>query len=310
VALFPQLVAGPIVRYHQIADQLTGREHTLERFCRGAALFVFGLAKKVLLANPMGALATSAFAAEAPGALGAWFGALAFAFQIYFDFSGYSDMAVGLGRMLGFELPRNFDAPYRAESITDFWRRWHISLSAFLRDYLYIPLGGNRKGPARTLINLALVMLLGGLWHGAAWHFLLWGAFHGALLMGERLAGKRSFVWFAPRPVRTLVTFALVCVGWVLFKADSLGAAGAYLGSMFGLVGAGPGAGLLTAELICLNGLVLMGLCALLSLQPVQAWDLAERLSWPRVAALAGLFWLTACGMFAQSFQPFLYYRF
>lgn len=167
VSLFPQLIAGPIVRYNTIAGQLVQRTHALDKFASGVALFILGFAKKILLANMVGSIADSVFNAQTPYVLDAWFGITAYAFQIYFDFSAYSDMAIGLGRMLGFEFPRNFNAPYLSASITEFWRRWHISLSTFLRDYLYVPLGGNRKGPRRTYLNLAIVMLLGGLWHGA-----------------------------------------------------------------------------------------------------------------------------------------------
>ena len=175
IALFPQSVAGPIIRYNTVAHDLRDREHTTSRFAAGAVLFMLGFAKKVLIANPIGTIADAAFGAQALDAPAAWFGVLAYAFQIYFDFCGYSDMAVGLGRMFGFEFMKNFDSPYRAESITDFWRRWHISLSTFLRDYLYIPLGGNKRGTTRTYVNLALVMLFGGLWHGANWTFIVVG---------------------------------------------------------------------------------------------------------------------------------------
>ena len=174
VALFPDLVAGPIIRYKTLAEQLHEREHTVTRFAAGVAVFLVGFAKKILLANPCGEVADAVFSAAHPGAREAWVGAMAYACQIYYDFCGYSDMAVGLGRMLGFEILRNFDAPYRSGSITEFWRRWHISLSSVLRDYLYISLGGNRKGRGRTYINLAVVMVLGGLWHGAKWNFVLW----------------------------------------------------------------------------------------------------------------------------------------
>ena len=176
ISLFPQLVAGPILRYNTVADQLVSRSAHLGETASGVTLFMLGFAKKILLANPMGRVADAAFDAQSLAAPDAWFGALAYAFQIYFDFSGYSDMAIGFGRMLGFEFQKNFDAPYKAESITDFWRRWHISLSTFLRDYLYIPLGGNRRGPIRTYVNLIVVMLLGGLWHGANWTFVGWEA--------------------------------------------------------------------------------------------------------------------------------------
>ncbi|MFC2173763.1 MBOAT family O-acyltransferase, partial [Acidobacteriota bacterium] len=186
VSMFPQLVAGPIVRFHEVADQLRNRVLSMEKFARGVAFISLGLAKKVILANPCGKIADTVFDAGSAYALDAWYGLTAYAFQIYFDFSGYSDMAIGLGLILGFVFPKNFDSPYKSQSITEFWRRWHISLSTWLRDYLYIPLGGNRKGSSRTYINLALVMLLGGLWHGAAWNFVVWGGIHGTLLAFER----------------------------------------------------------------------------------------------------------------------------
>ena len=175
VSMFPQLVAGPIIRFSEVADQLKQRTHTLEKFVRGIAFFSLGMVKKILLANPCGKCADTVFDAGPINILDAWYGVLAYAFQIYYDFSGYSDMAIGLGLMLGFTFPKNFDSPYKSESITDFWRTWHMSLSSWLRDYLYIPLGGNRQGRSRTYINLSLVMLLGGLWHGASWNFCYMG---------------------------------------------------------------------------------------------------------------------------------------
>ena len=198
-------------------------------------LFILGFAKKILLANPMGHVADAAFDAQSLATPDAWFGALAYAFQIYFDFSGYSDMAVGLGRMIGFEFLKNFDSPYHAESITDFWRRWHISLSTFLRDYLYIPLGGNRKGPRRTYVNLIVVMLLGGLWHGANWTFVAWGAYHGTLLAFERFQGKQSAV---PAVAAACPRRGHVRPRALLLGAVSLGeprtTPSTYLGVMFG----------------------------------------------------------------------------
>ncbi len=311
ISMFPQLVAGPILRYHTVADQLAWREHTVSRFASGTALFILGFAKKVLLANPMGEVADAAFGAAAPVALDAWAGVVAYAFQIYFDFCGYSDMAVGLGRMLGFEFLKNFDAPYRAESITDLWRRWHISLSTFLRDYLYIPLGGNRKGAGRTYVNLAIVMLLGGLWHGAQWTFVAWGAYHGALLAYERWRGKTSLYHRLPRACRIAFTFVLMLFSWVLFRSESLSAAGHYFAAMFGL-GAGGGSGLLVAaELYTPKHLLLMGLCAALVFQPIQAFDWVQRpVSLRRVALLLPLFVLCLAAMATQAFNPFLYFQF
>jgi alginate O-acetyltransferase complex protein AlgI len=310
VALFPQLIAGPIVRYNTVAKQLAERKHKLERFASGAALFMLGFAKKILLANPVGAIADAAFSAEQPGLLVAWIGAAAFAFQIYFDFSGYSDMAIGLGRMFGFEFPKNFDSPYQAESITDFWRRWHISLSTFLRDYLYFPLGGNRRGARRTYFNLATVMLLGGFWHGAYWQFIVWGAFHGSLLIAERLIGKKSYYANLPRLVRIFLTFILVVISWVPFRAETMSGALSHLGAMFGILSASPGAGLLAGQVFSINSLIVMSVCVFFVSFKTQSWDFVQKLSWTRIATLTGLFVLAIGTMFAQAFNPFLYFQF
>jgi alginate O-acetyltransferase complex protein AlgI len=311
VALFPDLVAGPIIRYKTLAGQLAERTHTLSRFSSGALIFMVGFAKKILLANPVGHVADAVFSASNPLPLDAWVGVLAYAFQIYFDFCGYSDMAVGLGRMLGFEFPRNFDAPYRAESITDVWRRWHISLSSVLRDYLYLPLGGNRKGPTRTYFNLAVVMLLGGLWHGAKWNFLMWGAYHGSLLSVERWHGKQSLYALFPRPVRIGFTFLLMLFSWVLFRADNLTAAWHYFGSMFGLMPVADTAPLLGAAIYTPYRLLILVLCAGLVFQPLQAHDWAERpVAWSRVALATPLFILALITMYSQAFNPFLYFQF
>jgi alginate O-acetyltransferase complex protein AlgI len=311
VSLFPQLIAGPIIRYHTVAEQLTGREHTPERFASGVAIFILGLGKKVLLANPMGEMADAAFGAHAPMAMDAWVGVTAYAMQIYFDFCGYSDMAVGLGRMLGFEFIKNFNAPYRADSITELWRRWHISLSTFLRDYLYIPLGGNRKGPARTYLNLAIVMLLGGLWHGARWTFVLWGAYHGLLLAYERWRG-RDRPGILPRAAGVAFTFLLMLCSWVLFRCEDLPSAIAYYGAMFGLAQPAAAAPLLAGELYTPMHLALLGLCLVLVFQPLQAhdWVCRGRQSWLRAAILLPLFVLALAAMFSQAFQPFLYFQF
>ena len=310
VALFPQLIAGPIVRYSTLAEQLSYREHTLERFASGVAIFVVGFGKKILLANPMGAIADLSFATQGPGATAAWYGVVAYAFQIYFDFSGYSDMAIGLGRMLGFEFPKNFDSPYHSHSITEFWRRWHISLSSWLRDYLYIPLGGNRKGPRRTYVNLALVMLLGGLWHGAQWQFVAWGAFHGIFLGAERRAGNTAIYSGLPGPLRLLLTFALVLISWVLFRAENLSAALAYLCAMFGLGAQSPAAALIGPQLYTPANLLLMALTAWVVSRKGQSWDFAAELNGFKVLLVALLFALSLTAMFTQSFNPFLYFQF
>ncbi|MGA2865673.1 MAG: MBOAT family O-acyltransferase [Verrucomicrobiota bacterium] len=311
IALFPDLVAGPIIRYKTLAAQLALREHTIKRFASGICIFILGFAKKILLANPAGGVADAVFNAADPLALDAWVGVLAYAFQIYFDFCGYSDMAVGLGRMLGFEFLKNFDAPYRAESITDVWRRWHISLSSVLRDYLYYPLGGNRKGPNRTYLNLAVVMLLGGLWHGAKWNFVVWGAYHGSLLAYERWRGKQSLYQSLPQPLRIGVTFVLLLFSWVLFRADNLTVALHYYAALFGLSSASHTAPLLAASVYTPYRVAVLAVCSLLVFQPLQAHDWAQRpQTWGRVTVLAPLFAVCLMVMFGQSFNPFLYFQF
>jgi alginate O-acetyltransferase complex protein AlgI len=310
IALFPQSVAGPIIRYNTIAHDLREREHTLHRFASGAVLFMLGFAKKVLIANPIGAVADAAFGAQELDTAAAWFGVLAYAFQIYFDFCGYSDMAVGLGRLFGFEFMKNFDAPYHADSITDFWRRWHISLSSFLRDYLYVPLGGNRRGVARTYVNLAVVMLLGGLWHGANWTFIVWGAYHGMLLIAERWAGRKPAYQRLPRPVRVGLTFVLVLGSWVWFRAESLPAAIAYFGAMFGRGGSTPVTAMLGARLYTTGALVHMAIAALLLCSPRQAHDWSERVTWPEAILVPPVFATALLVMFAQTASPFLYFQF
>jgi alginate O-acetyltransferase complex protein AlgI len=311
VAMFPELVAGPIIRYKTLAEQLHAREHTITRFASGVTIFIVGFAKKILLANPCGQVADAVFNSAAPTVLDAWAGAVAYAFQIYFDFCGYSDMAVGLGRMLGFEFLKNFEAPYRSESITEFWRRWHISLSSVLRDYLYIALGGNRRGEGRTYFNLAIVMILGGLWHGANWTFVLWGAGHGLLLVLERFLGRRSPWHFLPRPGRIALTFLLVLFSWVPFRSDNISSAVSYYQAMFGLNAPGDAARLLGAAIYTPYHVFILALCAFLVLQPRQAhdWALAP-LTFPRVAILVPLFVFSLSAMFAQHFNPFLYFQF
>lgn len=310
VSLFPQLVAGPIIRFSELADQLRERTHTFEKFSRGVAFFSLGMAKKILLANPCGFAADAAFNAGSVNVLDAWTGAVAYAFQIYFDFSGYSDMAVGLGLMFGFVFPKNFDSPYRAQSITDFWRRWHISLSTWLRDYLYLPLGGNQKGPRRTYVNLAIVMLLGGLWHGAAWNFVVWGGIHGLWLAAERAMGKRSLYSAWPRPLRVALTFFGVLITWVFFRAADLPAAGRYLASMFGLGDAQPGADLIGAILYTPHSLVSLGIAALVIWGAPQTWDWTRRLTLPKALAAFACLLLSLVAMGSQGFNPFIYFNF
>ncbi len=235
ISLFPQLVAGPIVRYHDLADQLSTHSANVDEFAGGVRRFIIGLGKKVIIANTL-ALQADAIYALQPSDLTAslaWLAALFYTFQIYFDFSAYSDMAVGLGHLFGFRLPENFDYPYASTSVTEFWRRWHMSLSAFFRDYVYVPLGGNRRGPATTYRNLLTVFFLCGLWHGASWTFVVWGLYHGAFLVLERVALGRVLARL-PRLLRHSYLLAVVVIGWVLFRAESLGVAMQRLGAMFG----------------------------------------------------------------------------
>lgn len=310
VSMFPQLVAGPIIRFTEVADQLKNRTHSFEKFARGTAFFAMGLAKKILLANPCGQIADIVFDAGSRGAAEAWTGAAAYSMQIYFDFSGYSDMAIGLGLMLGFVFPKNFDSPYLSRSITEFWRRWHISLSTWLKDYLYVPLGGNRKGSVRTYANIAIVMLLGGLWHGAAWTFLIWGAMHGCLLMLERAGGKKGLWSQLPGPAATACTFIFATLAWVFFRSPDISSAMQYLGNMFGLGGVQPGSALL-------GGIIwrpyyvasLVAACGITWLAP-QTWDFTRIVTVPKAALAAGLVIVSAAVLSIQGYNPFIYFIF
>ena len=308
VALYPQLIAGPIVRYRDLAEQLVERTHTLTKFSLGVTFFVFGLAKKVLLADGVATLVAPAFEQAAPGLVTAWTGMLGYAMQIYFDFSGYSDMAVGLGLMLGFRMPQNFNSPYRSVSITDFWRRWHITLSSWLRDYLYIPLGGNRLGPLRTYINLFLTMLLGGLWHGANWTFVIWGGYHGILLAVERAAGKKGLWSWAPPAAQRALTFLLVLFGWVFFRAVSVGQAAAMFRGLFGLNGLGHGirAALGAAPLPYL----MLAATMALAFGFRNTWEIKWRNGWMLALALAALFAVCVGAILVNTSSPFLYFQF
>lgn len=320
VALFPQLIAGPIVRYHDVARQLVARDYVRERFFTGILRFCQGLGKKVLVANTLAEVADAAFGA-APGALScgwAWLGVVAYAFQIYFDFSGYSDMAIGLGRMLGIEFLENFNRPYVSRSITEFWRRWHISLSNWMREYLYIPLGGNRKGLARTYFNLWLVFLISGFWHGAAWNFVAWGAFHGFFLCLDKLF-KSTRVARATAWVGLPVTFVLVLFSWVLFRAETLTHAMAYLGRMVAVFGAAPDAAtaiefglrhqamLAAAFVLCFGPALKAHPFDFMRLEPANATvgQAAARFA----VALVLLVW-SASVLATSSFNPFIYFRF
>ena len=310
VSMFPHLVAGPILKFSYLADQLENRTLSVEKFARGAAFVAIGLAKKILLANPAGKVADLTFNAGSVGALDAWFGAIAYAFQIYFDFSAYSDMAIGLGLMLGFVFAKNFDSPYKSASITEFWHRWHISLSSWLRDYLYIPLGGNRLGHARTYTNLMMVMLLGGLWHGASWNFVIWGGIHGGMLAFERSAGRHATFLRLPRVAQVALTFVVVVFAWVFFRAKDFPSAIAYCQSMLGFGAAQPGAGLIAGTIYQPYYLLSVVLAAIVTWAGIQTWDWTRRITLPKSAAILALFWVSLLVMATQAYNPFIYFIF
>ncbi len=323
VSMFPHLVAGPILKFSFLAEQLRFRRATTEKFARGIAFFSLGLAKKILLANVCAQVADAAFGAGSLSPQQAWLGAIAYAFQIFFDFSGYSDMAIGLGLMLGFMFARNFQSPYRATSVSNFWRRWHISLSTWLREYLYIPLGGNRRGETRTYFNLFVVMLLGGLWHGASWNFVIWGALHGGALAMERAFGRwRTGRWRTGRVLSSTrnavftrlmgqtATFCFVVLAWVFFLEDSLPHAVFYVGSMMGLEHVGVSAQLLNATMMAPQavwGLIVAGLCVWVL---PGTWEWTQRLTWPRAAFCTSVLWLSLLVMATQTYSPFIYFVF
>ena len=312
VTLFPQLIAGPIVRYKDVADQIDGRRPTSEQLALGIRQFVVGLGKKVLIANQMGLLwdALRPGAAE-NGILAAWVGIIAYTFQIYFDFSGYSDMALGLGNMLGLRFLRNFDYPYISRSITEFWRRWHISLSTWFRDYVYIPLGGNRVKPARVYLNLFIVWGLTGLWHGASWNFILWGLYYCVILVLEKRFLLR-LLERAPGWTRHIYTMALVILGWVLFYFDSgMGDCLRYIGAMFGATRGLISVDALNTVLRCLPLLLIAAIAG----TPLGA-NLWHRLDGRAAAGAleailcAAVLLLSVAALVSQSYNPFLYFKF
>jgi alginate O-acetyltransferase complex protein AlgI len=310
VAMFPQLVAGPIIRFQDVADQFLVRTHTIEKFARGVAFFALGMGKKILLANPCGKVADTVFDAGAASTLDAWYGVCAYAFQIYFDFSAYSDMAIGLGLMLGFVFAKNFDSPYISHSITEFWRRWHLSLSTWLRDNLYIPLGGNRLGEARTYINLGITMVLGGLWHGASWSFVIWGAIHGGMLAFERTQGKESLYARLPVPLKTALTFVIVLFTWVFFRAKDLNASVNYCKTMLGFGDSQSGSDLLAGLIYQPYFLINFAIAAVVVWGCPQTWDFTRKLTWPKAAFVAVVLLLSIALMETQAFNPFIYFIF
>ena len=312
VSMFPQLVAGPIVRYGSIAEQLRSRVHSVDNFIYGFTRFNFGFAKKILLANPVGEIADLCFGAggQSLNAPVAWIGVCCYAFQIYFDFSAYSDMAIGLGRMFGFSFQENFNSPYKSESITEFWKRWHISLSGFLRDYLYIPLGGNRKGTSRTYCNLLIVMLIGGLWHGAQWTFIAWGGIHGILLIIERIKISSNRQNKFPRIIKVGITFTAILFSWVFFRAENFERAFFYLKAMFGLNDTTNAALILMSQVTRPIALLIISISFLFIFVLPNSGKILQKLTIGKVMIGIFLMILSLSMMFTQEFNPFLYFQF
>ena len=311
VTMFPQLIAGPIIKFKEVAGQLDNRSYTFERFASGGARFVKGLCKKVLLANNFGLLWESLGGLNSADltTLGAWLGIIGFALQLYFDFSGYSDMAIGLGRMLGFEFPENFNYPYIARSISDFWRRWHISLTTWFREYLYIPLGGNREGTSRTIRNLLVVWLATGIWHGASWNFLLWGIYYFVLIVMEKYVIGKVLAKL-PGWISRIYTLFFVLVGWAVFAVGDISRMGVYLRSMFGF-----GTSLLDGIFLYnLRNYAVLIIIGIISATPLsrRLWsklpEKAGRIIGP-VVMLTGLF-LVIAYLIDGSYNPFLYFEF
>ena len=313
ITMFPQLIAGPIVRYADVQDQLAERSVTTADFSEGVMRFVVGLGKKVLLANQMGAVWSDIYALGGDvSALMAWTGAIAYTFQIYFDFSGYSDMAIGLGRMFGFKFPENFRYPYQSVSITDFWRRWHITLSTWFKEYLYIPLGGNRRGLARQALNLLIVWSLTGFWHGAGWNFVMWGLYYFVILFIEKLFLLKALDKL-PKFFRHVYALVLIIIGWVIFASDDVSVLLPYLGSMFGANGAIGGMDVYTL----LTKAVLLIICCIASTELPKklflsaAGAMNEKAAFTLKSVLTiALLALSMILLIGDSYNPFLYFRF
>ena len=310
VSLFPQLIAGPIVRYSTIAEDIENRKADFGNIVAGLRRFALGLGKKVLIADTMATIVDGIFAAkvETIPCAWAWIGAVAYTLQIYFDFSGYSDMAIGLGRVFNFRFLENFDHPYCATSVQEFWRRWHISLSTWFRDYLYIPLGGNRKGKVRTYFNMFTVFLLCGVWHGAAWNFVVWGVYHGVGIVVER-AGLRNLVARLPKPVANIYLMLFVIVGWVLFRAPDLAYAWGYLGNMFGGAEAAFRSFTPSHEFVALDKLLLMAIGIVVS-YPV--FEPIARRTPEALRIVVGTLFFAFVFVLAitSAYSPFIYFRF
>lgn len=305
VSLFPHLVAGPILRYSFMEKQFVEREHSKNRFLEGIGFFIVGLAKKVLIADTLGTAATSLFSGHAGGTYAAWASTVAFSLQIFYDFSGYSDMAVGLGRIMGFTIPQNFNSPYLAQSMSEFWRRWHMSLSYWLRDFLYIPLGGSRKGEFNRYRNLMITMFLCGLWHGASWLFVMWGCYHGALLCIERLLGERNPVRKLPAALQILTTNFLVMMGWVLFRSDSLSTATRVYRNLFTA-----GDGSATAFMIAPAFIATLLAAVAFTIKGENIYDRKWNFTPAWALLFLGILVVCAATVFSRDFAPFIYFQF
>ncbi len=310
VSLFPQLIAGPIVRYSDVAEQLVNRRESLEQFTRGVKMFLIGLSKKVLLANQMDILWGMVRQSDSAGALGSWVGILAYTFQIYFDFSGYSDMAIGLGEMFGFEFMKNFNYPYISKSITEFWRRWHISLGTWFREYVYIPLGGNRKGLGRQIINMSVVWFLTGLWHGASWNFILWGVYFGIILIIEKTFMLKVLNKI-PAVFGHIYAIFLFVFGWVLFYFEDMGEMGAFIAKLFGSEGF-----MMSGDIVnvILAYLPLLFAAALIS-TPLFNFIYHKIKSKPLVLVIDNVLCILAmllctASLASSAYNPFLYFKF
>lgn len=305
IALFPHLVAGPVLRYHLLAEQFRSRTHSIDRFSRGCVIFMIGFCKKVLIADSVAPLADAAFNAPVPTFADAWLGSVAYTIQLFFDFSGYTDMAIGLALMIGFVFPENFNDPYVSRSITEFWKRWHMSLSNWLREYLYVSLGGNRKGVVRTYINLFLTMLLGGLWHGANWTFVLWGAWHGGILVLERYWAQKYGKPLLPAWLSVVKTMLLVIIGWVLFRAADLAGAGRMFQGMLGLNGMAFSSSVEWQVTPDRLAVLILGI----GLVYAMPWLKRQGGAYVRYLLLPLFLWAVAT-LSSQSFTPFLYFQF
>jgi alginate O-acetyltransferase complex protein AlgI len=307
VTMFPQLVAGPIVRYRDVIEQVATRVHSWHLFSNGVLFFMIGMVKKVMVADAVEPLARAGFAMDHAGALPVWTALVAYSIQIYFDFSAYSDMAVGLGHMTGFTFVRNFDSPYQSLSITESWRRWHISLSTWLRDYLYVPLGGNRHGEWQTYRNLLLTMLLGGIWHGANWPFLCWGAYQGVWLSLERWNGRKALHAGLPRPLQMVCTYLIFTFGWSMFVARDFTHLGDLWQSLFGMHGFGS---VLQVPTDTMRGYVMLFVGLFVALCLPNSWALLRKPPLWLIVVLALGFFVSVCHLLATDYIPFIYFQF